>query len=154
MKKLKSMQGKQLGKIHPLSSLAVSHCFGVECTAQNYRCTFWELKLLFPDPVTFASQQKQWSQKKYQLAISVSSLEPNRRDGDILQGSTSRSMLPSISSQVSSWDPASLSLHPMPIVLPVDLASLLLISGNSKGKVSSWEKQFYRALGTCKRLIN
>lgn len=96
MKKLRSMQGQPLGS--RFSELLV------ECTVQNYMCFFWEPKLLFPVPVTFASGQKRWSQKQCQLAIPVFCPEPNSRGGGILQGSTSGSGLPSISCQVSSWD--------------------------------------------------
>lgn len=100
-----SCKGSHLAKITHFHHWQSVHWLLVEHTTQNYRCSFWELKLLFPVPMTFASGQKQWSQKKYQLAIPVFCPEPHIRAAKVLQGSTSRSRLSPVSCQVSSWDP-------------------------------------------------
>ena len=104
----------------------------IEHTTQSHMCSFWEPKLLLPVLVTFASGQKQWSQKQCQLAILVFFPEPNSRGG----GSTSRSELSSISCQIHSRDTPSscLSLYHHP-----GCASLSLISGKSRGQSSFLE---------------
>lgn len=148
-------RGSNLAKIlilingSPFSGLLAEH------TTQNYRCSFWEPKLLFPVPVTFASGQKRWSQRQCQLAIPVFCPEPNSWGGGFLQA-----VYLKVGASISQL-PGQLTGHTQLLLHPLSLHQLCFLwlwlhshwfQENPEGKVLSWKFQFLQGLETCEGL--